>query len=524
MRVKKPTSKRSTTRMKEGIKKKALAQNRKNRKAAKKDVTWRSRNKKDPGIPSSFPYKEQIISELEEGRRIDKEKKEAAKLKKQQERAEALARGEHLDDDMEDDEDEEDEGEEGGLSALMESAQRAAREYDNEASEDDMEADDMEDEEVVDYELDLEVDDEEDNSELDKSRKAYDKIFKKVVDHADVILYVLDARDPELTRSRKVEQAVLQNPGKRLILILNKVDLIPTEVLTQWLNVLKSSFPTIPVKALPGSSGSNSFNKNLSSTVTANALLQALKSFANKSNLKRSLIVGVIGYPNVGKSSIINALTNRHKGNNVACPVGNQAGVTTHMREVKIDNKLKILDSPGIVFPDEIMNTKKTSKAQQEAKLALLSALPPKQIIDPMPAVQLLLKKLSKDTVMADNLKKYYGLPPLPSQDLEEFTKAFLIYVARTRGRLGKFGIPNLESAALAVLTDWRDGRILGWTLPKASRATSGAEVVDESNLDAPKSSLRGDKEPPKQEQTTIVNEWAKEFDLEGLLGENFGL
>lgn len=524
MRVKKPTSKRSTTRMREGIKKKAAAQNRKNRKLAKKDVTWKSRNKKDPGIPSSFPYKDKIIVELEENRRIEKEKREALKAQRQKEKAEALARGENVDDRMSDDEDDEDSENEGGLGALLESAQRAAKEYNNESDEDD---EDMEedDEEAVEYDIGVDDDDDEDNSELDKSRKAYDKIFKTVVDHADVILYVLDARDPELTRSRKVEQAVLQNPGKRLILVLNKVDLIPTDVLNQWLNVLKSSFPTVPVKALPGSSGSNLFNKNLSSTMTANSLLQALKSFANKSNLKRSLIVGVIGYPNVGKSSIINALTNRH-GNKgvVSCPVGNQAGVTTAMREVKIDNKLKILDSPGIVFPDEIMNTKKTSRAQQEAKLALLSALPPKQIIDPLPAVQLLLKKLSKDTTMADGLKKFYQLPALPSQDLNEFTKQFLIYVARSRGRLGKGGIPNLESAALAVLTDWRDGRIIGWTLPKASRSTSGATTVDEASVDGPKSSLRGDKEPPKQEQTTIVTEWAKEFDLEGLLGDNFGL
>ncbi|CAK7900969.1 nuclear GTP-binding protein Nug1p [[Candida] anglica] len=521
MRVKKPTSKRSTTRLREGIKKKAAAQNRKNRKFAKKDVTWKSRTKKDPGIPSSFPYKEQIIVELEEGRKAEQEKRAQLKLQRQQERAEALARGEQVDENMDQDSDDENEG---GLGALLESAQRAAKAYDGEDDEENDQDMDQDSDEDIEYDLELEEDDEEDNSELDKSRKAYDKIFKTVVDHADVVLYVLDARDPESTRSRKVEQAVLQNPGKRLILVLNKVDLIPTDVLNQWLNVLKSSFPTVPVKALPGSAGSNTFNKNLTSTMTANSLLQALKSFANKANLKRSIIVGVIGYPNVGKSSIINALTNRHGNNSKACPVGNQAGVTTSMREVKIDNKLKILDSPGIVFPDEIINTKKASKAQQEAKLALLSAIPPKQIIDPMPPVQMLLKKLSKDTAMADSLKSYYQLPPLPSNDLNEFTKQFLIFVARTRGRLGKGGVPNLESAALSVLNDWRDGRIVGWTLPKASRSTSGADVVDETTIDGPKSSLRGDKEPPKQEQTTIVSTWAKEFDLDGLLGDNFGL
>lgn len=519
MRVKKPKSKRMSTRLREGLKKKVSAHQRKERKLSKKDVTWRSKHRKDPGIPASFPYKDKIIQELESGRRADQEKREQARLQRQQEREAALARGETLDDEMDMDDNEDDSS--NGMAALLESAQQAAKEYEGADEEDE----DDEAMSVVEYELgEEEEDDNEDelselNIELEKSRKAYDKIFKTVVDASDVVLYVLDARDPESTRSRKVEQAVLQSAGKRLILVLNKVDLIPTDVLNQWLNVLKLSFPTVPVKASPGAVNSGSFNKNLLNQMTANALLQALKSYSAKSNLKRSIVVGVIGYPNVGKSSIINALTNRHGSSRVACPVGNQAGVTTSLREVKIDSKLKILDSPGIVFPEEFINSKKLSSAQQAAKLVLLSAIPPKQIIDPVPAVTLLLRKFAKDPRMADGLKEYYRLPPIPSSNLEEFCKQLLIHVARNKGRLGRGGIPNLESAAMAIINDWRDGRLIGWTLPKASKA---ADVPE--NLDAPKSSLRGEKEPPKQAQITVVTEWAKEFDLDGLLGDNFGL
>lgn len=497
MRVKKPTSKRSTTRMREGIKKKAAAQNRKNRKTAKKDVTWRSRHKKDPGIPASFPYKEQIINELEETRLAEKERREQIYQQRQQERAAALAQGEEVDDMMED----EDDAPEDGMAALLQSAQQAAAEFDGE-----------EQQAALDLEEDVEYDisDTETESGVDHSRKAYDKIFKTVVEASDVVLYVLDARDPELTRSRTVEQAVLASGGKRLILVLNKVDLVPTPVLSQWLNVLKSLFPTVPVKAAVGTPA---YNKGLTTVSTGNALLHALKSYAAKSNLKRSIVVGVIGYPNVGKSSVINSLTSRH-GNLKACPVGNMAGVTTTMREVKIDNKLKILDLPGIVFPDEVSS----KKHLLEAKLALLSAIPAKNVKDPVSVVEVLLRRLAKDPQMADGLKEYYQVPALPSNDVKDFTKLFLIHVARARGRLSRGGIPNVESAALNVLNDWRDGRITGWVLPNASMAEE-PKVVE-----GPKSALRGEREPAKVERTDIVSEWAEEFDLGGLLGDNFGL
>lgn len=479
--------------MREGIKKKAAAHNKKQKKLAKKDQTWKSKQKKDPGIPASFPYKDKIVTEIEDKKRIQAEEKLRRKAER---RAELEAAGENPDDFI--DEDDEDEENSNPLAALLESAQQAAKDYDGEDSEDD-EVEEESDLEVVDYEI---SEDEDESNELDKSRKAYDKIFKKVVEAADVILYVLDARDPEGTRSKKVEQAVLQSQGKRLILILNKVDLIPNDVLQKWLDFLKSSFPTIPVRAASGATGPTSFNKTLTQTTTANNLLTALKSYAAKSNLKRSIIVGVIGYPNVGKSSIINALTSRHGGSAKACPVGNQAGVTTSLREVKIDGKLKVLDSPGIVFPAE---NKKKSRVEQEAQLALLSALPPKNITDPYPAIVMLLKRLSKSPEMTENFKQLYQLPPLPSSDVNEFAKQFLIHVARKRGRLGKGGIPNLTAAGLTVLNDWRDGKIIGWTLPKSSKDTA-SETTSKTN--GPQESV---------EQTTIVSQWSKEFDLDGL-------
>ncbi|CAI4216257.1 unnamed protein product [Parascedosporium putredinis] len=77
---KKPKSKRVTSRLRHKIEKKSAAKQRKERKLSKKNPEWRSKLKKDPGIPNSFPYKEKILQEIEENR---VKKQEAAARRKE---------------------------------------------------------------------------------------------------------------------------------------------------------------------------------------------------------------------------------------------------------------------------------------------------------------------------------------------------------------------------------------------------------------------------------------------------------
>lgn len=466
MRVRQPKLKRTSTRMREGIKKKAAAHQRKQRKVAKNSVQWTLRHRKDPGIPALFPYKDRILGEIEQGRLARAE----AKVRRAEDGEDQDGES---DEEMDASEEEADEG--NRLSALLEAAQQQGEAYEQQVE--------VEAEETREF-VGL------DPSDVDHSRKAYDKIFKSVVEASDVVLYVLDARDPVTTRSKEVERSILANPSKRLLLILNKCDLVPAAVVDQWKNRLSGAFPTIPLTA--SSSGGKGVNKSMTTAVLASALLTSLKGYAAKSNLKRSVVVGVIGYPNVGKSSVINALTGRH-GRAAVCPTGNIAGVTTLLREVKVDGKLTVLDSPGIVFPNEVTLH----------QLALISAIPPKAIKDPVKVVTELIKRLANDPAMADQFKLAYALPPIAAALADEFCKLALIHIARKAGRLGKGGVPNLVSAALVVLSDWRDGKISGWVTP------DDEEIEVAPAAEAPKTATSS---------AELVTTWAKEFDLEGLL------
>ncbi|KAI0260599.1 P-loop containing nucleoside triphosphate hydrolase protein [Gloeopeniophorella convolvens] len=285
----------------------------------------------------------------------------------------------------------------------------------------------------------------------EQQRRHYVRTLHKVVDEADVVLLVLDARDPAGCRSRLVEEEVRRREaeGKRLVFVLNKIDLVPRENAQAWLRHLRHTTPTLPFR-----SASNHQRTNLASS-TAPALLRLLKAY--KPSAAQSLTVGVVGFPNVGKSSLINTLK-RAK----ACAVASQPGHTKELQSVQLERGLRIVDSPGVIFDDD-----DAIQGQMESSVLLRNVVRPEDIDDPISVVEQILQRTEQEKIM-----KIYDLPAYTS------AIEFLTMLALSSGRLLKGGSPDVLAAARQVLADWNHQKI-----PFSS---AGGMIVDDEPTISP--------------------------------------
>jgi len=404
----KKTSKRMTCHKRYKIIKKIKEHN---KKVKKEDKNASKRKPKDPGIPNLYPFKEQLLKQIEE--RKEKEKEEKEKMKQQRTKEKSRKRK---------------------LQDLQKDAEKRAKLFDQK-------------QEIDEQAKELH------RGPLELSRRSYYKEFRKVVEASDVIIQVLDARDPLGCRCPQLEEIVMSSGrNKKIVLLLNKVDLVPKEIVQSWLKYLRSEFPTVAFKA----STQNQKQKLTQSKVTiekaskdllqssgcigAGVLLKLLGNYCRNQDIKTSITVGVVGFPNVGKSSVINSLK-RSK----ACNVGNTPGVTKNMQEIQLDQHVKLLDCPGIVM----------ASGSSDTQIILKNVVKIEALDDPVKPVEAILSRCSKEQVM----QKY--LVPDYSDTME-----FLTLFAKRLGKLKKGGIPDTLTAAKVLLQDWNNGKITFYTHP----------------------------------------------------------
>ncbi|XP_005376967.1 PREDICTED: guanine nucleotide-binding protein-like 3 [Chinchilla lanigera] len=413
----KKASKRMTCHKRYKIQKKIREHHRKLRKEAKK---WgHKKSRKDPGIPNSAPFKEALLREAELRKQQLEELKQQQKLDRQKEPDKKRKLETNLAD------------EPSNFESVEEFGQSKTKRA-----------------KVTKQNLKI----------------VHCQELKKVIEASDILLEVLDARDPLGCRCPQVEEVIVKS-GKKLVLVLNKSDLVPKENLENWLNYLTKELPTVVFKASthPKDKGrriSKVKVKKKAVSFKSNAcfgkegLRKLLGGF--QETYSKPIQVGVIGFPNVGKSSIINSLKQER-----VCNVGISMGLTRNMQAVPLDKQITIIDSPSFIV----------SPLNSSTALALRSPASI-EVVKPLEAASAILSQAdARQVVLKYNVPDY-------KNSLEFFTS-----LAQRRGLHQKGGSPNVERAAKLLWSEWTGASLGYYCQPSTSWALSahfnGSIVAD---------------------------------------------
>lgn len=249
--------------------------------------------------------------------------------------------------------------------------------------------------------------------------------LKEKLNLVDVIIEVRDSRLPISSSYSDIKKLLGDKPR---LLLLNKADLTDKNELKKWVEYLtKTTGCPVIITEARGS-------KDLSQVVkTAVELSEPkIQTLMAKGLLRRPARAMVVGMPNVGKSSIINKLTKSSK-----TKIGAKAGVTRQQQWVRINPKLDLLDTPGII-------PTRQDNQEQAVKLAFVSSVS-ENAYSPEPVAKALLEMLKNDNFV----KEYYKTEDLTLEN-----------IAKMRNWILKGEQPDTERTAIYVLKDFREGRL----------------------------------------------------------------
>ncbi len=242
------------------------------------------------------------------------------------------------------------------------------------------------------------------------------EIVDQVLWQSDVVLLLLDARLTKETVNREIEEKA-KSLGKPLIYVITKCDLMEKVVVERC----KKQFrPSVFVSA----------KKRFGTTILRERIIIESKRAGHD---KKTIRVGVLGYPNVGKSSLINAMKGRK-----SAPVSPMGGYTKGVQRVRADSRILFLDTPGVLPHWE----------RDDVKHALIGTHDFTKVRDPDLAAMELMKKFPK------KIESFYGVRI--SRDLEKSIER----IALKRNMLMKGGKPDTMRMARTMLKEWQEGRM----------------------------------------------------------------
>ena len=250
----------------------------------------------------------------------------------------------------------------------------------------------------------------------------------------DVVIEMLDARLPGASSNPMIEELRVHRQ-RPCLKVLNKADLADPAATAAWLRALASAAAGkggVAVKAV-------ALSCKKASEVARIPRLAASLAPHRDSHLKpvRMLVMGI---PNVGKSTLINALLKRRVAN-----VGDEPAVTKHQQRYELEDRSVLFDTPGLMWP-AIRN------ASDGLMLAASHAIGTGAYIDEEVATFLAETMLERYPAL---LAARYACTPAAMDG-----PALIEAVARRRGFHLKGGVPDLERAGLALIHDYRSGAL----------------------------------------------------------------
>ena len=162
--------------------------------------------------------------------------------------------------------------------------------------------------------------------------------IKEIISIVDVVVHVIDARIPYSSFINDIDSFIF---GKPQIIFMSKYDLCDKCVTDKWVNYYKRK----GYKVVTGNSKTgNDYLKVIDSVMDIMKVINEKRS--EKGLLPKKANVLVVGVTNVGKSTLINRLVNKK-----VSEVGNKPGVTKNISKIKINDKIDLIDTPGVLWP-----------------------------------------------------------------------------------------------------------------------------------------------------------------------------